>query len=103
MTYTFEHAISDHADSSHERGHAVAAALQNVLPKSHVEFGYPGVVTARLASGAVARCGGPESGWSVDVSQPHGEDPEALDVRIPDAHADPAVIAAQLAAVLKHW
>ena len=60
MSATFEHAISDDAFIAHERGHAVAAALQKALKGSTVEYGFPGIVTAHLAGGAVARCGGPD-------------------------------------------
>ena len=102
MTYTFEHAISDHADSAHESGHAVASVLQSKLRGAIAEFGYPGKLTVRLASGAIAHCGGPGC-WNVDVAQPHGEEPETLNVAIPDDEADPARIADALASVLRHW
>ncbi len=102
MTYTFEHAISDHADTAHESGHAVASALQRMLRGSSVEFGYPGVLTARLPSGAVAHCGGPGN-WEVEIAQPHGEEPETLTISIPESETDAEKIAEIFASVLRHW
>ena len=55
MSQTFEHAISDVASVAHERGHAVAAGLQRKLKGSMVEYGFPGIVTAHLPSGASKR------------------------------------------------
>lgn len=100
MSATFEHAISDDAFAIHERGHAVAAALQKALKGSTVEFGFPGIVTVHLASGGVARCGGPALGWLVDLERAPGQ-VTTLVVDIPDAETDPGIIAAALARVLK--
>jgi hypothetical protein len=100
MGATFEHAISDAADLAHERGHAVAAALQKALKGSTVEYGFPGIVTAHLRSGAVARCGGPTLGWLVDVERRPGQ-VDTIDVAVSDDESDPTVIAAALAKVLK--
>ena len=100
MSATFEHAISDHAFVAHERGHSVAAALQKALKGSTVEYGFPGIVTVHLASGAVARCGGPALGWMVDVERTPGQ-VTTLDVDVADNETDPRTIAAALAKVLK--
>jgi len=100
MSATFEHAISDDAFVAHERGHAVAAALQKALKGSTVEYGFPGIVTVHLASGAVARCGGPALGWMVDLERKPGR-VETLDVDVSDDETDPKEIAAALAKVLK--
>jgi hypothetical protein len=100
MSATFEHAISDDADVAHERGHAVAAALQKALKGSTVEYGFPGIVTAHLKSGAVARCGGPGLGWLVDVERVPGQ-VDTIDVDVSGDETDPAAIAAALAKVLK--
>ena len=102
MTYTFEHAISDHADSAHESGHEVAAALQKRLAGAAVEFAYPGVLTVRLSSGTVARCGGPGQ-WLVEIVQPHGEEPEVLNLSISSDETDADVIAGLIAGVVRHW
>jgi len=72
MSSTFEHAISDAASITHERGHAVASALQRKLKGSIVEYGFPGTVTAHLKSGVVARCGGPALGWRIEVEREPG-------------------------------
>ena len=101
MSQTFEHAISDDASVAHERGHAVAAALQKLLPGSTVEYGFPGIVTAHLRSGAVARCGGPSLGWMIDFERKPGAAVETLEVRIADGETDTATIAAALAKKLK--
>jgi hypothetical protein len=100
MSATLEHAISDAADMAHERGHAVAAALQKVLKGSTVEYGFPGIVTAHLKSGVVARCGGPALGWLVDVERAPGR-VDTVDVAVSDDETDPKVIADALAKVLK--
>ena len=100
MSATFEHAISDAADVAHERGHAVAAALQKRLKGSTVEYGFPGIVTAHLKSGAVARCGGPALGWLVDVERAKGQ-VDTVDVNVSDGETDPATIADALAKILK--
>jgi hypothetical protein len=100
MSATLEHAISDDASVAHERGHAVAAALQKALKGSTVEYGFPGIVTAQLASGAVARCGGPALGWMIDVERKPGRI-DTLDVDVADDEPDPAVIAEALAKLLK--
>lgn len=101
MTWTLEHAISDDATVAHERGHAVATALQKLLPGSTVEYGFPGIVTAHLKSGAVARCGGPSLGWLVDVERTAGATSDTIDVRVAGDEADVKVIALALAKVLK--
>ena len=101
MSQTFEHAISDDASIAHERGHAVAAALQKLLPVSTVEYGFPGIVTARLKSGAVARCGGPTLGWMIDLQRKPGADTEVIDVPVDDDETDVPTIAAALAKKLK--
>lgn len=100
MSATFEHAISDDAFVTHERGHAVAAALQKALKGSMVDYGFPGIVTVHLASGAVARCGGPALGWLVDLERTPGQ-VTTLDVDVAGDETDPKAIAAALAKVLK--
>jgi hypothetical protein len=101
MSQTFEHAISDDASAAHERGHAVAAALQKRLPGSTVEYGFPGIVTAHLKSGAVAQCGGPTLGWMIDVQRKPGARSDTIEVAIADDESDPQVIAEGLAKKLK--
>jgi hypothetical protein len=101
MSQTLEHAISDDASVAHERGHAVAAALQKLLPGSTVEYGFPGIVSAQLKSGAVARCGGPTLGWMIDVQRKPGAETDTIDVAIADDEADVPTIAAALAKKLK--
>lgn len=101
MSQTFEHAIGDDATASHELGHAVAARLQQMLKGSTVEYGFPGIVTVHLKSGAVARCGGPALGWLVDVVRRPGADTDTVEVRVTDDETDPARIADALAKVLK--
>ena len=101
MSQTFEHAISDDASLAHERGHAVAAALQKLLPGSTVEYGFPGVVTAHLKSGAVARCGGPTVGWMIDVQRRPGAETEVIEVSVGDDETDVPTIAGALAKKLK--
>lgn len=103
MSSTFEHAISDDASTTHERGHAVAAALQRALKGSTVEYGFPGIVTARMKSGAVARCGGPGIGWLIDVERKPGAEPLTLDVSVPDDETDPVRVAAVLAKALRKY
>ena len=100
MSATFEHAIGDVASVAHERGHAVAAALQRALKGSIVEYGFPGIVTAYLKSGAVARCGGPSLGWMVDVERSRGQ-VDTVETDIPEHETNPKIIAAALAKVLK--
>jgi hypothetical protein len=100
MSQTFEHAISDDATLAHERGHAVAAALQKLLPGSTVEYGFPGVVTAHLKSGAVARCGGPTVGWMIDVQRRPGAETEVIEVSVDDEETDVPTIAGALATKL---
>jgi len=101
MTWTLEHAIGDDATVAHERGHAVATALQKLLPGSAVEYGFPGIVTAHLKSGAVARCGGPSLGWMIDIERTPGARPETVDVRMNDSETNAHVIAEALAKRLK--
>lgn len=103
MSSTFEHAISDVEAITHERGHAVASALQRKLKGSLVEFGFPGILTAHLRSGALARCGGPALGWLVDVEREPGGVVETIDVGIADNETDTKLIAEKLAKVLKRW
>ena len=103
MSSTFEHAISDDAGANHERGHAVAAALQRRLKGSTVEYGFPGIVTAHLKSGAVARCGGPLIGWMIDVERTPGAPQVTLDVDVPDEGAEPADVADVLAKALRRY
>jgi hypothetical protein len=101
MSQTFEHAISDDSSLAHERGHAVAAALQKRLPGSTVEYGFPGIVTAHLASGAVAQCGGPTLGWMIDVQRKPGARSDTIEAAIAADESDPQVIAERLAKKLK--
>ena len=101
MTSTFEHAISDDADTAHEHGHAIAAALQKALKGSTVEFGFPGIVTAHLKSGAIARCGGPSIGWMIDLQRTKGGEVRTIDVDVPSDMTDAAEVAAVLAKALK--
>ena len=103
MTSTFEHAISDDADSAHEYGHAIAAALQKVLKGSTVEYGFPGIVTAHLKSGATARCGGPSIGWMIDVVRTKGGEVLTLDVAVADDETDPVRVADALAKALRKY
>ncbi len=103
MSATFEHAISDDATQVHELGHAVAARLEKALKGSTVEFGFPGIVTVHLKSGAEARCGGPSLGWLIDVERKPGAETVTIDVDISDTEKDPAVIADELAKSLKRW
>jgi hypothetical protein len=103
MSSTFEHAISDDASMTHERGHAVAAALQRKLKGSTVEYGFPGIVTVHMKSGAVARCGGPAIGWMIDVERKPGADPLTLDVSVPDDETDPVRVAEVLAKALRKY
>ena len=101
MSQTFEHAISDDASIHHELGHAVAARLQKVLKGSVVEYGFPGIVTAHLKSGAIAHCGGPALSWMVDVARRPGGETDTLDVEVSDDETDAARIADALAKILK--
>jgi hypothetical protein len=103
MSSTLEHAISDDATITHERGHAVASALQRKLKGSVVEFGFPGILTAHLPSGALARCGGPGLGWLVDVEREPGGEVETIDAGIAANETDTKLIAERLAKVLKRW
>jgi len=101
MSQTFEHAIGDYATVSHELGHAVAARLQQRLKGSTVEFGFPGIVTVHLKSGAVARCGGPGLGWMIDVVRRPGAETDTVDTDIGDDERDPEKIAEAIAKALK--
>jgi hypothetical protein len=103
MTSTFEHAISDDADSAHEHGHAIAAALQKALKGSTVEFGFPGIVTAHLKSGAIARCGGPSIGWMIDLQRSKGADVRTIEVNVPEDATDATEVAEILAKALKRF
>ena len=103
MKSTLEHAISDDADSTHERGHAVAAALQKVLKGSTVEYAFPGIVTAHLKSGALAHCGGPAIGWMIDVMRAKGGDVLTIDVSVPEDETDPVQVAEILAKALRKF
>lgn len=101
MSQTLEHAIGDDASVRHELGHDVAARVQKALPGSTVEYGFPGIVTVHLKSGAVARCGGPAMGWLVDVVRRPGAETDTVDPRIADDETDAARIAEALVKVLK--
>ena len=103
MSSTFEHAISDAASITHERGHAVASALQRKLKGSIVEFGFPGTVTAHLKSGVVARCGGPALGWRIEVEREPGGEVKRISVDVAPTETDAKAIAEALAKVLKRW
>ena len=103
MSATLEHAIGDDATSLHELGHAVAAQLQRALKGSTVEFGFPGIVTVHLKSGAVARCGGPGLGWMIDVERRPGAETSTIDVDVAESDQDPVRIAESLARALKRW
>ena len=103
MSSTFEHAISDAASIAHERGHAVAAQLQRKLKGSIVEYGFSGLVTAHLRSGAVARCGGPSVGWHVTVEREPGSDAKTIDADLAPGETDTKVIVERLAKVLKRF
>lgn len=103
MSSTFEHAISDAAAIAHERGHSVAAGLQRKLKGSIVEYGFSGLVTAHLRSGAVARCGGPSVGWRVTVERAPGAEPTPVDADLAPAETDTKLIVERLAKVLKRW
>ena len=101
MSQTFEHAISDDASVHHELGHAVASRLQKALKGSLVEYGFPGIVTVQLKSGAIAHCGGPALGWMVDVARRPGGDTDTIETGIADDESDAARIADALAKILK--
>ena len=103
MGTTYEHAISDDAGVTHERGHAVAAALQRALKGSTVEYAFPGIVTVHMLSGAVAHCGGPAIGWMIDVERTPGASPVTLDVNVPDDVTDPVAVADVLAKALRKY
>ena len=103
MSSTFEHAISDHADLTHEQGHAVAAALQRLLAGSTVEYGFSGMVTARLKSGALAHCGGPSIGWMIDVQRKPGGSSVTVDLNVPHGERDPVRLAELLAKALRKY
>ena len=103
MSSTFEHAISDDAGANHERGHAVAAALQRRLKGSTVEYAFPGIVTAHLKSGAIARCGGPAIGWMIDVERRPGAEALTLDMSVPDDETDPGRVAELLGKALRKY
>ena len=103
MSSTFEHAISDDATVAHERGHAVATALQRALKGSAVEYGFPGIVTAHLKSGAVAHCGGPLIGWMIDVALTPGARHVTLEVSVPDDDAEPGAVVDALAKALRKY
>ena len=101
MSQTFEHAISDDASVHHELGHAVVSRLQKALKGSVVEYGFPGIVTVHLKSGAIAHCGGPALGWMVDVARRPGGDTDTVEVGIADDETDAARIVEALAKILK--
>src|SRR5829696_9135011 len=101
MSSTFEHAISDAAAIAHERGHAVASALQRKLKGSLVEYSFSGIVTAHLRSGAVARCGGPSVGWRLTVEREPGAELQAVAVDLAPGETDTKVVAERLAKALK--
>jgi hypothetical protein len=101
MSHTLEHAISDDASVSHELGHAVAARLERALKGSRVEYGFPGVLTVHLASGAVAFCGGPGIGWMVDLVRTPGGATTTVELDVADDESDPERIADALVKVLR--
>ena len=68
-----------------------------------MEYGFPGLVTAQLKSGAVARCGGPAVGWMIDVERKPGANPITLDVTVPEGETDPARVAERLAKALRKY
>ena len=103
MSSTFEHAISDAAAIAHERGHSVAAGLQRKLKGSIVEYGFSGLVTAHLRSGAVARCGGPAIGWRVAVERTPGAEATPVDVDLAPGETDTKRVVARLAKARKRW
>jgi hypothetical protein len=103
MSSTFEHAISDAAAIAHERGHAVASQLQRKLKGSIVEYGFSGLVTAHLRSGAVARCGGPSVGWRLTVERTPGDEPRTVDTGLAPGETDTKVIVERMAKALKRW
>ena len=103
MSSTFEHAISDAAAIAHERGHAVAAQLQRKLKGSIVEYGFSGLVTAHLRSGAVARCGGPSVGWRLTVERAPGAEPQSVDAGLAPGETETKVIVEKLAKALTRW
>ena len=103
MSSTFEHVISDAAAIAHERGHAVAAQLQRKLKGSIVEYGFSGLVTAHLRSGAVARCGGPSMGWRLTVERTPGAEPQPVDADLAPGETDTKVVVDRLAKALKRW
>ncbi len=103
MSATLEHAISDDATMVHELGHAVASQLETALAGSRVEFGFPGMLSVTLRSGAVARCGGPTLGWMIDLQRMPGADIRTIDVDLSDTERNPAQIAHALARALKRW
>ena len=103
MSSTFEHAISDAAAITHERGHAVAAQLQRKLKGSIVEYGFSGLVTAHLRSGAVARCGGPSAGRHVTIEREPGAEPKTIDTGLAPGETDTKVIVEKLAKALRKW
>jgi hypothetical protein len=101
MSQTLEHAISDDASVSHELGHAVAARLERTLKGSRVEYGFPGVLTVHLGSGAVAFCGGPGIGWMVDLVRTPGGATTTTELDVADDEKDPERIADALVKVLR--
>ena len=68
-----------------------------------MEYGFPGIVTAHMKSGAVAHCGGPGIGWMIDVERTPGANPLTLDVDVPDEVTDPATVANVLAKALRKY
>lgn len=103
MSSTFEHAISDAAAIAHERGHAVASGLQRKLKGSIVEYGFSGLVTAHLRSGAVAHCGGPAVGWRLSIERQAGAAPTTVDAGLAPGETDTKVIVERLTKALKRW
>jgi len=66
-----------------------------------VEYGFPGIVTVHLKSGAVARCGGPSLGWMIDIVRRPGAETDTVDVDVSDDERDPTLIVEALAKVLR--
>jgi hypothetical protein len=73
------------------------------LKGSIVEYGFSGLVTAHLKSGAVARCGGPSVGWRVTVEREPGTEPKTVDADLAPGETDTKLIVDRLAKVLKKW
>jgi hypothetical protein len=80
----------------------VASSLQRKLKGSLVEYSFSGLVTAHLRSGAVARCGGPVSGWHVTIETP-GAEPRVVTTDLAPTETDTKVVVEKLVKALKRW